>query len=84
MRWYRTDRLDEYATPEEPYRNDELRELVDSLPPIQRHLIERVFFGQVSLTAAAAELPMSPGSAKVHYERGLVALREAMQQTPES
>lgn len=78
MRWYRSDRLDELETPEEPYRNDRLRELVDSLPAHQKHMVERVFFGQVSVAKAASEIPMSAGSAKIHLEKGLAALREAL------
>lgn len=57
IRQFRVADMDkEYATAEEPFRDDRLRELVDRLPESQRMLVSLTFFGQKSLAEAGKEL----------------------------
>ncbi len=75
MRWYRRDDLDEFASPEAPFRSDRLRELVDKLPGDHRHIIERMFFGQADLLETARELGINAKRARAIRDRALDELR---------
>lgn len=56
-------------------QDDALRALVDLLPADQRHVVERVFFGQGTLRQAAAEAGITPAQASNLQARGLETLR---------
>lgn len=60
---------------ETPFRSEEIREAVDALPPRQRHMIERHFFGGEFVNYAAAEIGLTPAEGKGALEKGLAALR---------
>lgn len=78
MRFLATDDLDLLETPEAVFRSERLRELVDSLPRLERHVISRVFFGGVDLQTAGDEVGLSKHRRKVVMARGLEALRKAL------
>jgi len=84
MRWYVSPCIDELPSPEVGAQQEYLREMVDDLPPKQRHMIERVFFGGASVTAAGAELGLAAVRAKTHYEKGLATLRGLLQSNEEN
>lgn len=44
MRWNSHENMDIFETPPAAIHSDRLRQLVDSLPAAQRHLVERTFF----------------------------------------
>jgi DNA-directed RNA polymerase specialized sigma24 family protein len=75
MRWYRTDQMDELPAPPAPFRADKLRDAVDRLPKIQRHLIERTFFGGQPLQMAADELGLEIRRARRYQREALEALK---------
>lgn len=83
-RWQRSSReqelgpdiLDESAVDDEVERRAMLFQLVDSLPPDQRHVILRRFVDQRSTRDIAAELGRSEGAIKQLQFRALQALRE--------
>lgn len=79
MRILRTDQMDNREAPEEPFRDDRLRELVDALPARQRHLVSRVYFGGDTLTQAAAEIKLETPKAKALLTEALEKLRRALQ-----
>ncbi|MBA3403979.1 MAG: sigma-70 family RNA polymerase sigma factor [Gemmatimonadaceae bacterium] len=60
---------------EEPYRDEGLRELVDRLPAAERHVVERVHFGQSTLRQAAIDAGISPAQASHMLARGLEILK---------
>ena len=78
FRFFRTDQLDTWASLEDKPRDDLLRELIDQLPEVQRHLISRVYFGQSKRNEAAAEAGISPKKAKEQLEEGLETLRRLL------
>ncbi len=60
---------------EEPYRDEGLRELVDRLPAAERHVVERVHFGQSTLRQAAIDAGISPARASHLLAAGLELLK---------
>lgn len=78
MRIYRRDDLDdEEAPPAEP-RLERLRELVDELPPLERHCVERILFGSATKLQAGREAGVSPKAVREALNRGIARLRAAM------
>ena len=80
MRYFRVGEMDVYPSDDPPPRDDPLRELVDALPKAERHVIERTYFGQEHLTAAGAEIGLSPDQAKTVRDRALEVLRARLQE----
>lgn len=78
MRWYREADPDQWESHDPPQQDEHLRELVDSLPRRQQHLVSRVFFGGAPLTEAAAELNIDTDRAKRLLEIALETLRCAL------
>lgn len=78
FRFFRRNDLDTWASKEDDPRDDLLRELIDQLPEVQRHLISRVYFGQAHRNDAAAEAHISPRKAKEELEAGLETLRQLL------
>lgn len=78
LRMYRTDKLDELASPDAPFRDDRLRELVDALPKNQRTVIERTFFGVATINEVAEELNVSGKTARSLRALALESLKEAL------
>jgi len=78
IRWFRVGYMDELPTGQPPERSELLRELVDQLPPKERHVIERTFFGGATLTLAASELKVSSKYARLLRRRGIEQLRRLM------
>jgi DNA-directed RNA polymerase specialized sigma24 family protein len=76
MIWYRRDDLDDWATLEPVFRSDRLRDLVDELPELERHIIERHFFGGEHIALAAREFGVSAKQAADARDRALVRLRD--------
>jgi DNA-directed RNA polymerase specialized sigma24 family protein len=76
---YRSDTMDELPSPETPFRDDSLRELVDALPPLERHVIERCFFGGEPFSLVAKELNVDVKVAKAARAKALETLKEALQ-----
>jgi DNA-directed RNA polymerase specialized sigma24 family protein len=58
-RTIRIDYIDEFAAPPVPEQDWGLRALVDNLPPEQKHLVERVYFGRETPRRAAREIGLS-------------------------
>jgi DNA-directed RNA polymerase specialized sigma24 family protein len=79
VRWYRIADMDDRASPEEPLRHERLRELVDALPPEQRHVVERVYFGGASITEAGAEIGVTYARAKDHLNDAIQQLRDLLE-----
>ena len=75
IRWFRVGYMDELASNDQPERSELLRELVDQLPPKERHVVERTFFGGATLTLAASELKVSSKYARLLRRRGIEQLR---------
>lgn len=71
--------MDSRESPEEPFRDDNLRELVDGLTPHKRHLVSRVYFGGAFLTEAAAEIRIDINKAKALMAEALEELKHALQ-----
>jgi DNA-directed RNA polymerase specialized sigma24 family protein len=80
MRFLRDDRPELWEDPPPVFRDDHLRDLVDSLPKRQQHMVSRVYFGGASMEAAAAEIRISPLVAKRLLDRALGSLRRALQE----
>jgi DNA-directed RNA polymerase specialized sigma24 family protein len=80
VRIYREDQTDLWEDPPPVFRDDRLRELVDELPEKQCHLVSRVYFGGAALKTAAAEIGVSPPTARQILEDALGALRDALSQ----
>lgn len=81
MQIYRFDPLTHLIEDPEPvFRDDRLRELVDELPERQAFIVSRVYFGGAPLKTAAAEIGVSPPTARQILEDALEGLREAMSQ----
>ncbi len=78
MRIYREDQVDLWEDPPPVFRDDRLRELVDELPDKQCHMVSRVFFGGAPLKVAAAEIGVSPPTARQIMEDGIARLRDAL------
>lgn len=66
----------DWRNEETPFRSEAVREAVDALPPAQRHMIERHFFGGEYVSHAAAEIGLKEAQGKAALEKGLEALRE--------
>lgn len=75
IRMYRSDKLDELATPEPEFRDDRLRELVDRLPKRHRRVIEGMFFGSLTINEVALDLGVSGLVAKRLRDEALVILK---------
>jgi DNA-directed RNA polymerase specialized sigma24 family protein len=78
MRFFSTEDLDLFEAPPSGVRIERLRELVDELPRLERHLVSRVFFGGADLQTAGEEVGLSKHRRKVVMERGLETLRKAL------
>jgi DNA-directed RNA polymerase specialized sigma24 family protein len=78
VRIYRRDDLDDEATPEPEPRIDRLRDLVDGLPELERHCVERLYFGQGTKVSIAREAGVSTKAVRDALARGLDALRAAV------
>jgi DNA-directed RNA polymerase specialized sigma24 family protein len=74
--WYRRDDLDDLPSGAPPFRSDRLRELVDQLPELERHVVERHFFGGDGLAEAGREVGATPKQAADARDRALARLRE--------
>jgi DNA-directed RNA polymerase specialized sigma24 family protein len=82
LRMYRSDKLDELASPDAPFRDDRLRELVDALPSNQRTAIERTFFGVATINEVAEELNVSGKTARNLRAQALQNLHDMLQADP--
>lgn len=78
VRFDRYADMDVYAAEGEPFRCDQLRELVDRLPERQKHIIERLFFGGADLLSVAAEIGISPKRARELRAEAFESLRAAV------
>lgn len=80
MRWSSHEDMDIFETPRRPIHSDRLRELVDSLPVAQRHLIERVYFGALpgGVERASREVGLSAKQGKVQLGAALETIRQAV------
>lgn len=78
MRWWREGEPERWAEPEPVFRDDALRELVDSLPSRQRHMVSRVYFGGAHVTDAAAELRIDEAEARAILAKALDRLRRSL------
>lgn len=78
MRFLRDPDPDLWANPEPEFRDDRLRELVDTLPRKQAHMVSRVYFGGASLEVASTEIRVTPVQGKRILERALEGLRNAL------
>lgn len=67
--------LGELVDPEPPARDEQLRELVDSLEGTRRYVTERLFFGGASVAQVARELGFSPVSVAEIRDDALADLR---------
>ncbi len=69
------------ANPEDGFRSERIRELVDALPAKERLAISLMYFGAGSptLESVAADMKTSEYRVKGHLSRGKAKLREAMQ-----
>ena len=76
IRWFRVEDMDLYASQDQPVsRSNKLREMVDALPDMERHLLERVFFGGAPMCVVAQELKVSEKRAREIRTRALGLLR---------
>lgn len=75
IRWFRQEDMDLFPSQDEAGRMDDLREMVDNLPPKERHIIERFFFGGATLCQIADELKVSQKHARLLRTRALERLR---------
>lgn len=80
MRIYRDNQVDLWPDVPPVFRDDRLRELVDELPERQAFVVSRVFFGGAPLKTVAAEIGVSPPTARTILESALGALRDALQE----
>jgi RNA polymerase sigma factor (sigma-70 family) len=68
--------------PDEAFHRAELqrlmRKMLTQLPRRQREVLQLVFYHDLSLSEAAQVMGISLGSARQHYERGKIKLREQM------
>lgn len=78
MRFWRIENMDDYTHEDPPVRQTELLALVDSLPRLERHILERVFFGGAPLSVAGREVGLDPDAAGVIRDRALGRLRGNM------
>lgn len=78
IRWYRSADMDALPTGGVPERSELLREIVDKLPPVKRHLIERTFFGGAPLTVAAKEIGKGIKYARQLRNEAIEDIRQAM------
>jgi hypothetical protein len=83
VRWYRLPSFEEHENPEPDAQDVELRRLVDLLPPVQRHLINRTFFGGTFLSVAARELGLEKRAARTLRDEGLAQLKEWLEDPPD-
>ncbi len=68
--------MDDLPAPEPVFRSDALREHVDKLPKVQKHIIERCYFGGADLLSAAAEIGISGKQARDARTKGLETLKK--------
>jgi len=61
----------------------ELRNALDTLPPIQRQAVELIHFEGLSVAAAAARAGTTPGALKVRAHRGYRSLRAVLERSGE-
>lgn len=80
MRWSSHEDMDIFEAGAPPVHSDRLRAVVDRLPPAQRHLVERVFFGGEAggLERAAREVELSAKQGKGQLSAALQTIREAV------
>lgn len=78
MIWYRRDDLDDLPAGAPEFRSERLRELVDQLPELERHIIERHFFGGEHLAEAGREVGATPKQAADARDRALARLSAAV------
>jgi RNA polymerase sigma factor (sigma-70 family) len=64
--------------PPQTLRHLALRSLLRRLSRRQREVLELVFYQDLSIEEAAVVMAVSPGSARVHYERGKKNLRRGL------
>jgi hypothetical protein len=67
--------MDARAAGDPPEQDPELRRLVDWLPPVQRHLVSRTFFGGMFLAHAAREVGLPKRMARNQRDAGLAQLK---------
>ncbi|HKZ20307.1 MAG TPA: sigma factor-like helix-turn-helix DNA-binding protein [Acidimicrobiia bacterium] len=72
--------MDLFEGSAQPMSLDWLREIVDSLPPLEREVIECLFWQQLSIEAAALELDRSTYAVRGALDRGKKAIAKAMQE----
>lgn len=70
-----SDTMDDYPTLAAPVHNDRLRTIIDELPAVQRHLIERMFFGGEGLERAANEIGVNVKNAKGQLDEAFATIR---------
>lgn len=80
MRWYRRNDMDLEPNPDEPFRDDRLRDLVDELlDEDENYIVSRMFFGGAPFTTVSAEMNLSDYRAKEVLDRALARLREVLE-----
>ena len=77
-----TDRLENAGEEPEIEQRTMLREVVDSLPADQRHVIIRRFLNEASISEIAKELARSEGAVKQLQFRALQTLRNRIKRQP--
>ena len=83
LRQYRRDDLDDWAALDEPTQDEPLRVMVDSLPAVQKHIVERVYFGGATITEAAKEAGINVKQARTEEASALKALRALLREADE-
>jgi len=79
-RIWRFDDMDTWLMDEATTEHDDqLRELVDSLEPFQRHMVERVAFGGANQAEAAREVGRTQPEGARAYSKALGVLYEKLQ-----
>ena len=75
MRYERHGDMDLFAVQEAETYNDRLRQLVDELDGLERHVVERLFFGGAHLKTVASEAGVSKETAKRALQSAFDKLR---------
>ena len=78
--WRRSADPESVAMPESASEADaaRLRRELSKLPARQREVLHLVFYGELSIAAAAEAMGVALGTARAHYERGKRRLRERL------
>ena len=76
MRFLRHDDCELWAEPPAVIQDDKLRSLVDALPGLERHMVERVHFGLDTLTKASREIGVSRSTGSRLLAEGLGRLKD--------